>query len=181
MKKVFSIITIMLMIAMFSCKKGITINTPPEQRDPQQPNGSTICYADTTYDINSLDTLHRGSLPDTIVNVDSVLVVYRAVTSVKSSLTAGSRVDSVYYTGVNGGSIVQVTVGQQPDFQNWSTGIYINKKAFDNLGSRMVHLRIKFTLFDDKATSRGELQITYVNNGSIGKPYWDNYVDKCNH
>ena len=176
MKYIIFLLTAAQCASLISCSK----------KTENQNNGS-VCYSDQFFDVPLHDTLHLNPpIPDSVRDVDSVQVVYRAVSDLSSSLSKGSRIDSIYYTGVIDDSkgvkdsIVEITVGQQPSYQNWETGVIISGAAFfRNYPNRTLHLRVRFTLFGSNSIGRSELQTTNIHNGSIGRPQYDNYDDNC--
>jgi hypothetical protein len=171
MKKIFFVTAIVLVTIVLACSKKLG-----EKRSPNTNSGN-ICYSDQSHDVPLFDSLHTP--------VDTVQVVYNVIADLKSSLSDGSKIDSVYYTGVVADSkgikdsIVEIGVGPQPDYQNWATGFLISGQAFNKLGSRTLHLRVKFSLYSSNAVGRGELQVTYIHNAGFGKPAYDNWDDNC--
>jgi len=178
MKNILSAFAIIMLTMSFGCQKV-------GYKKSHNTNNGTACTSEQYYLVSSLDTLHRGSLPDTLIDADSVQVVYNVVADMTSSLSQGSRIDSVYYTGIIADSkgikdsIIEIAVGQQPSYANWETGVIISGLAFDKFNSRQLHLKVKFTLFSSNAIGRAELQVTFIHNGSIGKPSYDNWNDEC--
>lgn len=171
MKNIFFLFTIFLVIISLGCSKQMGL------KRSRNNNSGSICISDQSHDVPTVDSLNNA--------VDTVQVVYNVIADLKSSLSDGSRIDSVYYTGVTADSkgikdsIVEIGVGQQPDFMNWATGVILSGQAFNKLGSRTLHLRVKFSLYSSNAVGRAELQFTYIHKGGFGKPAYDNWDDNC--
>jgi hypothetical protein len=178
----------MITMSYFSCAKSNgTSNAQSNNSNGQSNQVGTRCQTNDLYfDIQKTDTSGRPVDPSGIVidsvTIDSVLVVYRAVADLQSSLSKGSRIDSVIYTGLKSntfgiGIVGNTSIGKQADFANWETGVYFRPRQFDSATSRRVHVTGIFQLFGSNSIGRIELQVYYIHHGGLHAPDFDSYDD----
>jgi hypothetical protein len=97
------------------------------------------------------------------LEVDSARVLYVANPAQKSTASSGSSIIKLTYTGSSGSD---TSIGQQPYYQKWQTGVTVQVGI-------TVHFSVTFSLASAPPSGTASMSVLYYHNGALVEGTYD--------